>query len=1006
VGEDTAPGGGAPQNDPDPSGDRGDRVPPPPPGAVPPDGPSRRRPWPWVVAWGVAVAIVAALVVPALVVTEAAGRVTSDDLERYVPLDPGSTWVYASRTDGKDTGRVTEQVSGRALVEALAPNTVVVSDNFANFVGTGTPRTVLTYYGLKEDRLVRFGVRSNNQFQQTSPPEVILRLPLEKGATWRWRGERLGGKGDSVVTVLDVADRRVLGRTFPHCVHLRTTGHDTSSQGSTSADVTDTWQCPEVGLVRLRETFRSGTQTLRFAEDLVEAHVPGLNLWRGGPPAAETSTPAEQGSTSAVDQGHSGYAAGAQLSTDHLAWSVARREGILYPPVGAGDDLVLAEDDGTVSSMNVRTGAVGWQVGLSGPIVASPVVAGDVVLVADSSKALWGLDRSDGTTRWVVRLPDVVSATPAVEGETIVAPTDDLVVRGLDLATGEQRWAGTSSALVIAPPVVAQGLVVVGDQAGNLTAFRSDGSVAWSDSSIVTFSGGISQLGGLAAGGDLVVASTDSSTMFAYDARTGDVRWRAQAPSTVDRAAAVAGDRVVVASDETVEVRDAAAGGLVWRRSTDTTFAPPMVIGDTVAVLETDNRLLAFDLATGTERAVPIGTPDATASQSTSLPLALAGGALVVATHNLGPWPFTILQGFSAAAGGAAPSLGVRPEGEAYLFDTAPSGPGSLRGRVLYTPGTVFSGDTAVNHLFEVSPGGPLHSPTRSLYTARSSLDYAIAAGDRVVTQSGKEIIGVPVSGGRPWSATGGQPLPGTRPIVAGETVIVPDPQVGISGLDVSTGRRAWPTVSPPSPNGLGSPVELPDGDVVWGVGAITVIDPRTGKVVRQRKGLSAAATLAPDGGHLVGLVSIGTNTVIASFEAGSLRPEWAQPFSPAMLFGLVAIAPAAGDGIVAAVDSSNVLHGLDESTGTEAWSLRLRVTPNSPPVVWDGRVYVEEPGLPENLDQREHRITVLDARTGAFEGQWEPAGVNFYAGAFTRSADRLLVPLPGGVLAVHPEGR
>jgi hypothetical protein len=68
--------------------------------------------------------------------------------------------------------------------------------------------------------------------------------------------------------------------------------------------------------------------------------------------------------------------------------------------------------------------------------------------------------------------------------------------------------------------------------------------------------------------------------------------------------------------------------------------------------------------------------------------------------------------------------------------------------------------------------------------------------------------------------------------------------------------------------------------------------------------------------------------------------------------------------------------------------------------------VYVEEPGLTEDLDQHEHRVTVLDARTGAFEAAWEFPGASFFAGAFTRSGDRLLAAEPSGIAAIRPEER
>src|SRR5205814_811686 len=119
--------------------------PAPPPAPPPPPGPRRRHPWRWVAAWGIAVVVVAGLTVPALIATEAAGRAASPDLERYVPMQPGSLSVFATRTDGKDSGLLFEQVLGQAQVVALAPDTVAVGDLFANFEGLGRPLDIRSY---------------------------------------------------------------------------------------------------------------------------------------------------------------------------------------------------------------------------------------------------------------------------------------------------------------------------------------------------------------------------------------------------------------------------------------------------------------------------------------------------------------------------------------------------------------------------------------------------------------------------------------------------------------------------------------------------------------------------------------------------------------------------------------------------------------------------------------------------------------------------------------------
>jgi len=155
-------------------------------------------------------------------------------------------------------------------------------------------------------------------------------------------------------------------------------------------------------------------------------------------------------------------------------------------------------------------------------------------------------------------------------------------------------------------------------------------------------------------------------------------------------------------------------------------------------------------------------------------------------------------------------------------------------------------------------------------------------------------------------------------------------------------------------------------------------------------------------------VVLAGKQFALAAFDEGKLQPVWARPFDPSVGAGppVAAVAPGAGGGVVAGVDSGNVLRAFDSGTGKPLWSLQLRVTPGSPPVIWDGRVYIEEPGLTEDLAQHDHRVTVLDARTGAFEASWELPGVLIFGGSGIRSGDRLLVDLSQGVAAIRPEQR
>ena len=60
------------------------------------------------------------------------------------------------------TGGDVEQVVGPALPGTLAPHTVEVMDRFENFLGSGSPSTLISYVGLLGDEAVRYGIRSSD----------------------------------------------------------------------------------------------------------------------------------------------------------------------------------------------------------------------------------------------------------------------------------------------------------------------------------------------------------------------------------------------------------------------------------------------------------------------------------------------------------------------------------------------------------------------------------------------------------------------------------------------------------------------------------------------------------------------------------------------------------------------------------------------------------------------------------------------------------------------------
>jgi outer membrane protein assembly factor BamB len=264
----------------------------------------------------------------------------------------------------------------------------------------------------------------------------------------------------------------------------------------------------------------------------------------------------------------------------------------------------------------------------------------------------------------------------------------------------------------------------------------------------------------------------------------------------------------------------------------------------------------------------------------------------------------------------------------------------------------------------------------------------AIPAGDIVLAQVGEELEAIPRAGGAPrWKFSTGLPSPAQHPVVVGQTAVAPIFGQGLVGLDLEAGKVRW-TRSLAGSAGRSSPLVLSDGNVAYAVGGLSVLDPATGRIVWRIPDVNAFAPICSDGDSIFAEVLTSRGPVLAAVDAATGTVRWTKPFDVTINTG-----PAAGNGVVAAVDSANVLAVFDQDSGSKLWSVALRTAPNGDPIVAKGRVVLQEQGRFENIQQRDFRLSAWDARTGRLEAQWELPGSGFTQAGFGASGDTILAP-------------
>jgi outer membrane protein assembly factor BamB len=112
-----------------------------------------------------------------------------------------------------------------------------------------------------------------------------------------------------------------------------------------------------------------------------------------------------------------------------------------------------------------------WQHDAGGP--GRVAIAGDRLLVTEPAGTVWALDKSSGGAFWQQdKLKNRRVSAPAVQGEYAVVGDYDGYLHWLRLDTGDFAARTRVGGAVRGAPVVADGVLVVEDVEGGLSAFR------------------------------------------------------------------------------------------------------------------------------------------------------------------------------------------------------------------------------------------------------------------------------------------------------------------------------------------------------------------------------------------------------------------------------------------------------------------------------------------------------------------------------------------------------
>jgi outer membrane protein assembly factor BamB len=264
---------------------------------------------------------------------------------------------------------------------------------------------------------------------------------------------------------------------------------------------------------------------------------------------------------------------------------------------------------------------------------------------------------------WTAQTGDVIRSSPAIVNGVVYAGSYDGKLYAWDEASGVVKWSADAPGIRNSAPAVMDGFVCVASNDGALYAFHTEsGAPVWT-AKLRRFSVSSPTI----AHGVVYVSS--AGVLFAFDARTGTLKWRVRAGGTFTPAVV---DGVVygIAGGSSLRAFNAETGAVIWKTKAPVVSSPAFANGRVYAVYantSTDYGVYAFDAATGSRL---WHSPFGGFSQSD---LAVANGIVYAGSFDGNLYAFDALTGARKWAFKVGTEVDVAPavaNGVAYAAST------------------------------------------------------------------------------------------------------------------------------------------------------------------------------------------------------------------------------------------------------------------------------------------------------------------------------------------------
>jgi outer membrane protein assembly factor BamB len=232
------------------------------------------------------------------------------------------------------------------------------------------------------------------------------------------------------------------------------------------------------GAIAWTRALAPGT-TVGAAEGLVIARQPdglvvrlapddGRELWSTDARVTGAVAPTlERGRVFVAGQG----VAALDAADGRLVWGAPGTPAVVRPPVAAGAQILVSEDDGTLRGRDRDTGLPSWTRRMGPALAAAPVADDQRIYVGTREREFLALRPKDGARRWRWRLGADVDAPAAVSGRVVLFASLEGVLYALGRGNGHMVWRATLPSRPLSGPLLVGAAVLVACRETDVVAF-------------------------------------------------------------------------------------------------------------------------------------------------------------------------------------------------------------------------------------------------------------------------------------------------------------------------------------------------------------------------------------------------------------------------------------------------------------------------------------------------------------------------------------------------------